>query len=241
MTPERNPFLGLRSIRYCLQNLDMFRRQLRAMLRASNHGKLKIMFPLVSHLMELRQAKMILHDVMEDLTDEGVPFDPRIPVGMMVEVPSAAMMAHSFARDVVMLSIGTNDLIQYTLAVDRTNERVQSLYTAAHPAILKLVKDVIRAGRRRSIEVSLCGEMAGEVEYALLLVGLGLRTLSATPSRLPYLKRVIRSVDIGQCERLARTASSFDSHSQIASYLRDQARKLIPDSLGGRSVDEAPA
>ncbi len=241
MTPERNPFLGCRSIRYCLQNLDMFRRQLRAMLRASNHGKLKIMFPLVSHLMELRQAKMILHDVMEDLTDEGIEFDPRIPVGMMVEVPSAAMMASSFAKEVDFLSIGTNDLVQYTLAVDRTNERVQGLYTAAHPAVLKLVKDVIRAGRRQSREVSLCGEMAGEVEYSLLLVGLGLRTLSATPSRLPYLKRVIRSVDIGQCERLARTASSFDSHSQVTSYLRDQARKLIPDSLGGRSVDDAPA
>ena len=238
ITPERNPFLGCRSIRYCLQNLKMFTRQLRAVLRASATGPIKIMFPLVTTLMELRQAKMIVHDVMEELTEEGLAFDPKVPLGMMVETPSAALMAASFAREVDFFSIGTNDLIQYTLAVDRTNERVQGLYSATHPAVLKLIRDIVRAGRRRGIEVSICGEMAGETEHTLLLLGLGLRSLSATPSRLPYLKRVIRGVDIGTCERLARTACSFESERQVTVYLRDQARKIISELLGGRSADE---
>ncbi len=240
LAPERNPFLGCRSIRYCLQNLGLFKRQLRAILRASAFGPLKIMFPLVTTLLELRQARMILHDVMEDLTDQGIAFDAKVPVGMMVEVPSAALMAGSFVREVDFFSIGTNDLIQYTLAVDRTNEKVQSLYTAANPAVLKLMKDVIRAGRRRGIPVSVCGEVAGDPEYTMLLLGLGLRSLSAAPSRLPYLKRVIRSVDIAQCERLARTACSFDSDRQVTAYLRDQARKIIPESVDGRSVALGP-
>ncbi len=240
LAPERNPFLGCRSIRYCLQNLGLFKRQLRAILRASAFGPLKIMFPLVTNLLELRQARMILHDVMEDLTDQRIAFNAKVPIGMMVEVPSAALMAGSFVREVDFFSIGTNDLIQYTLAVDRTNEKVQSLYTAANPAVLKLMKDVIRAGRRRGIPVSVCGEVAGDPEYTMLLLGLGLRSLSAAPSRLPYLKRVIRSVDIAQCERLARTACSFDSERQVTAYLRDQARKIIPESVDGRSVALGP-
>lgn len=235
--PERNPFLGCRSIRYCFQNLAMFKRQLRAMMRASVFGEMKIMFPLITTLQELRQARMILNDVMEDLHDEGAPFRRDVPVGMMVEVPSAALMAGSFAAEVDFFSIGTNDLIQYTLAVDRTNEKVQNLYSGANPAVLKLIKDVVRAARRRPIPVSCCGEMAGDPDFTMLLLGLGLRNLSATPSRLPYVKRVIRSVDMATCERLARTACSFDSERQVTAYLRDQARKILPDSLGGRSAD----
>ncbi len=236
--PERNPFLGLRSIRYCLQNLQMFKRQLRAILRASAFGHVKVMFPLITTLLELRQARMILNDVMEDLEDEGLAFDRAIPVGMMVEVPAAAIMAGVFAREVDFFSIGTNDLIQYTLAVDRTNENVQNLYTAAHPAVLRLMKDVIRAGRHQGIPVSCCGEVSGDSQYTMLLLGLGLRTLSVTPSRIPYLKRVIRSVDIPTCERLARTACSFDSERLVSAYLRDQARKIIPELFDGRSVGD---
>lgn len=235
--PERNPFLGCRSIRYCLQNVALFRRQMRAMLRASVHGRCRIMFPLITSDLELRQAKIILKDVMEDLDEESVAFDARVPIGMMVETPSAALMAGSYAGEVDFFSIGTNDLIQYTLAVDRTNEKVQNLYSAAHPAVLKLVKDVIRAGRRHEIPVSLCGEVAGDIQFTLLLMGLGLRTLSVTPSRLPYLKRIVRSVDIPTCERLARTACSFESERQVTAYLRDQARKIIPEAFDGRSVD----
>ncbi|MBN8645228.1 MAG: phosphoenolpyruvate--protein phosphotransferase, partial [Planctomycetes bacterium] len=195
LNPERNPFLGLRSIRYCLQNVTMFKRQLRAIMRASAFGNLKIMFPLVTSTFELRQAKMILNDVREDLAEEGVAFDRGVKIGIMIETPAAAVMASSFAREVDFFSIGTNDLVQYTLAVDRTNEKVAPLYTPAHPAVIRLIKDVVRSARRAEVDVSLCGEVAGDPEYTMLLLGLGLRTLSVTPSRIPYLKRVVRSVD----------------------------------------------
>lgn len=237
--PEANPFLGLRSIRYCLQNLKMFKRQLRAALRASALGPVRIMFPLVTTTVELRQARMVLNDVMEDLEDEGTPFDRKVQVGMMVETPSAAVMAATFAREVDFFSIGTNDLVQYVLAVDRTNEHVAPLYTPAHPAVLKLLKDVIRAARREDIDVSCCGEMAGEVEYTMLLLGFGLRSLSLSPTAIPRVKRVIRSVDIPSCERLARRVGSFDSERQIAAFLRDAVRKIIPEAYDGRSVDES--
>ncbi|HWP39273.1 MAG TPA: phosphoenolpyruvate--protein phosphotransferase, partial [Tepidisphaeraceae bacterium] len=149
--PERNPFLGDRSIRMCLHDIPMFKRQLRAILRASVTGDVRIMFPMISTLMELRQAKMILNDVMEEMDDEGLPYRRDIPIGIMIEVPSAAIMANSFAKEVNFFSIGTNDLIQYTLAVDRTNERVAGLFCPAHPAVLTLVRDVIRAGARNGI------------------------------------------------------------------------------------------
>ncbi len=237
LIPERNPFLGLRSIRYCLQNLRMFRTQLRAILRASAEGPVKMMFPLITNASELRQAQMIVRDVMDELREEGVAFDEEIQIGMMVESPSAAIMPASFAKLVDFFSIGTNDLIQYTLAVDRTNEQVASLYSPGHPAILKLIKGVIRAGRRRGIEVSCCGEVAGDPEYAMLLVGLGLRSLSMTPSRIPYMKQVLRQVALEDCERLARTVGSFDSERRVVAYLRQQAKRIIPESFDGRSVD----
>jgi phosphotransferase system enzyme I (PtsI) len=231
--PERNPFLGLRSIRYSLQNQPMFKTQLRAILRASAHGPIKIMFPLVSTLMELRQARLILRDVMEELDEEGVAHDRRPRVGIMIEVPSAALMARTFAAEADFFSIGTNDLVQYTLAVDRGNEKVASLYTAASPAVLQLVKNVIRAGRSAGIEASLCGEIAGDPVFTMLLLGMGLRTLSMVPAQIPVVKRVVRSVDIGLCERLARRVGSFDSERQIHTTLRDELRKLDPANFGG--------
>ena len=231
--PERNPFLGLRSIRYSLQNQPMFKTQLRAILRASAHGPVKIMFPLVSTLMELRQARLILRDVMEELDEEGVPHDRRPKVGIMIEVPSAALMARTFSAEADFFSIGTNDLVQYTLAVDRGNERVASLYTAASPAVLQLVKNVIRAGRHAGIDASLCGEIAGDPVFTMLLLGMGLRTLSMVPAQIPVVKRVVRSVDIGLCERLARRVGSFDSERQIHTTLRDELRKLDPANFGG--------
>lgn len=236
--PERNPFLGLRSIRYCLKNLPMFKVQLRALLRASALGPIKIMFPLVTSTQELRQAKWVVNEVMEDLAEEGIPYDPKVPIGMMVEVPSAALMADSFAREVDFFSIGTNDLIQYTLAVDRTNERVASLFSPTHPAVIRLVKDVSRVGRRRGIDVSCCGESAGDPDFAVLLIGLGLRTLSVTAASIPQLKRLVRSVTVEQCERIARRALSFDSDVSVAAFLRDQTRKIIPEAFDGRSVEE---
>jgi phosphotransferase system enzyme I (PtsI) len=236
--PERNPFLGLRSIRYCLKSQPMFKTQLRALLRASALGPIKVMFPLITSTAEFRQAKFILNEVMEDLAEEGLAYDPRLSVGMMVEVPSAAVMADSFAREVDFFSIGTNDLVQYTLAVDRTNERVAHLFNPAHPAVIKLIKDVARVGRRRHVPVSCCGESAGDPDFALLLIGLGLRTLSTTAASIPQLKRMVRSVTIEQCEKIARRALSFDSDVSVAAYLRDQARKVIPEAYAGRSVEE---
>ena len=229
--PERNPFLGLRSIRYCLQNLPMFKTQLRAIVRASAFGPMKIMFPLVSTVMELRQTKMLLRDVCEELEEESIPFDRDLETGMMVEVPSAALMAKVFATEVSFFSIGTNDLIQYPLAVDRGNERVANLYTGAHPAVLQLIKSVVRAARRRSVEVSICGEIAAEPIYTMLLIGLGIRTLSVVPSQIPYIKRVVRSVDIERCERVARKIGTFDSERQVLNCLRDELRKVNPESL----------
>ncbi len=238
--PERNPFLGCRSIRYCLQNIPMFRCQLRAIMRASAFGTVRIMFPLVTNVSELRQARMILSDVIEELDDEGVKIDRAVEVGMMIEAPSAAVMAASFAREVDFFSIGTNDLIQYTLAVDRTNERVANLYSGAHPAVIKLIKEIARAARRRGVETSICGELAGDPNYTMLLLGLGLRTLSVTANRIPHLKAVVRSVDIGQCESLARRVGSLDSERQVSAYLRAEARKRFPELVDGRTGDEEP-
>lgn len=235
--PERNPFLGCRSIRFCLNSVPMFKRQLRAILQVSALGPVRVMFPLVTSIGEFRRGKMLLADVMEDLHEEGVPFDAGIRVGMMVEVPSAALTADVFAREVDFFSIGTNDLVQYTLAVDRTNERVAHMFNPAHPAVLRLIREVMRSARRRDLPVSCCGEAAGELDFAALLLGLGLRTLSVTPSSIPRLKRLIRTVTIPQCERIARRAISFDSDVEVAAYVRDQARKIIPDAFDGRSVE----
>ncbi len=228
--PERNPFLGLRSIRFCFQHLDIFKTQLRALLRASMAGDVSIMFPLITNIMELRQAKMILRDVMEDLEEEGIEVRMDVPVGMMVEVPSAALQCHQFAEEVDFFSIGTNDLIQYTLAVDRANERVASLFTAAHPAVLRLIKEVIRAGQRNDVGVSLCGEMASEPEYALLLMGMGLRAFSVAPPAIPEIKQLVRSVTLKQARDVARHVMAFDSDKQIVAYLRDQMRQILPET-----------
>lgn len=237
MSPERNPALGLRSIRYSLAEKAMFRKQLRAILRASTLGPVKIMFPMITTIGELRHAKLILRDVMEDLGDEGIGFDRQIPVGVMIEVPSAALIADTLAQEVQFFSIGTNDLVQYTLAVDRTNEKLASLYQPAHPAVVQLIRGVAKAAAKAEIEVSCCGEAAGELDYALLLMGLGLRTLSVPGNSIPHLKRLVRSVSIQQCERIARKVRSFDSEVQAATYLRDQARKLVPEAFDGRAVE----
>ena len=235
--PERNPFLGCRSIRYCLRNVPMFKRQLRALVRASAYGPIKIMFPLITSTSEFRQGKFLVNDVMEDLAEDGVEFDRNIKIGMMVEVPAAALMAETFAREVDFFSIGTNDLVQYTIAVDRTNERVANLYSPTHPAVIRLIRDVIRTARRFAIPVSCCGESAGELEYSLLLIGLGLRTLSVTSSSIPRLKRMVRSVSASQCERIARHVMSLDSDVQVAAYLRDRALKIVPEAFDGRAAD----
>ena len=231
---EKNPFLGLRSVRLCLNNRDLFKTQLRAILRAAVHGDLRVMFPMISTVEELRQCVTLLEDVKEDLEYAGIPFKRDVRVGTMIEVPSAALMADVLAKEVDFFSIGTNDLIQYTLAADRNNEHVAHLYSPADPAVLRLIRMVVRAGQKEQIDVNVCGEMSGEPLYIPLLVGLGLRQLSATPRKIPEIKRVIRDITVAEAERLAEYALTLETARQVGSYLRDQLRRYI---LPSEAVD----
>lgn len=226
---ENNPVLGLRSIRLSLRDLALFKCQLRALLRASIYGNLRIMFPLVTTLMELRRCKLVVADVMEDLQEEGIEFRRDIPIGMMVETPAAALMADQFARIVNFFSIGTNDLIQYVLAADRTNENLATLYSASDPAVLKLVRSIVRAAHRHNIGVSVCGEMSGDPIYAPLLVGLGLRQLSLTPHKIPEIKRVIRGLSLKETLRIAGRVQRLDNSRDVTSFLRDRIRRIVPE------------
>jgi len=226
---ERNPALGQRSIRLSLRNVDMFKRQLRAILRASALGNVRIMFPLISTILELRQAKMVLADVMEDLDEHRVPYQRNLPVGIMVEVPSVVMMIDHFVDEVDFLSIGTNDLIQYTLAVDRSNKDVVWLYNACDPSVLKLIAMTVEAARRKSVPVNLCGQMSGSPTYTMLLLGMGLRQLSVPPSAVPEIKKICRSVTIEQCEKVARHAFTFENARDVKSYLRGELKKHVPE------------
>jgi phosphotransferase system enzyme I (PtsI) len=225
---SRNPFLGLRSIRLALRNLPLFRTQLRAALRASTSGNLQIMFPLVSTLLELRQAKMVLADVMEDLEEHGVPFNRDVPIGMMVEVPAAVMMLDHFAEEVDFFSIGTNDLIQYTLAVDRSNKDVVQLYNAADPAVLKLIIMAIEVAARKNVPINMCGQMSGSTTYTMLLLGLGLRRFSVAPSSIPEIKNVIRRVTMERCKAVTEKVLSMENAREIKSYLNEELKKLTP-------------
>lgn len=225
----QNPMLGLRSIRLSLLNTPMFKRQLRAILRASVHGNVRVMFPLISTLLEFRQAKMILTDVMEDLEDEGVPFQRNIPVGMMVEVPSAVILAEEFAREVDFFSIGTNDLIQYTLACDRSDPAVANLYRSGDPSILRLIQMVLRAAEKYGKPVTVCGQMSSDPRFIPLLLGMGLRSLSATPQTIPRLKEVVRNLSISEAVRISQHASSLDLARDVEHYLQGELSRLCPD------------
>ena len=233
---SRNPFLGLRSIRLALRNLPLFRTQLRAALRASAAGNLQIMFPLISTLLELRQAKMVLADVMEDLEEHGVPFNRDVPIGMMVEVPAAVMMLDHFAEEVDFFSIGTNDLIQYTLAVDRSNKDVVQLYNAADPAVLKLIIMAIEAAARKNVPINMCGQMSGNPIYTMLLLGLGLRRFSVAPSSIPEIKNVIRHVTLERCKAVAEKVLSMENAREIKSYLNEELKKLTPGAANKRRL-----
>ena len=229
--PEPNPFLGLRSIRFCLQNLSMFKTQFRAILRASVLGHVKVMFPLITNVQELMQAKMILRDVMEDLDEESVPYNKDLQVGIMIETPSAALTASTLARDADFFSIGTNDLTQYTLAVDRGNELVSTLYSSVDPAVLRLIRTVVQDAHKAQIDFSICGEMASEPEYIMLLLGMGVRTISIAPPMMPEIKQTIRSVTIEDCNNIVRKVLAMNTERQIAAFLRDATRKILPEAF----------
>ena len=227
---ERNPFLGLRSIRLCLKHKDLFRTQLRALLRASVVGDMRVMFPMVSTLMELRTAKTMWNEVCEDLEESGIPFKKDVPIGTMIEVPSAAILADSFAKEVDFFSIGTNDLVQYTLAADRNNENVGYLYDPADPAVLRLIKTVVDAGTKHGVSVNVCGEMSGEALYAPLLLGLGVRRLSGTPRKIPEIKRIVRAMSATDAAKVAERALEMDTAREVTNLLRDYLRRILPDA-----------
>ncbi|HZU96938.1 MAG TPA: phosphoenolpyruvate--protein phosphotransferase [Planctomycetota bacterium] len=230
MDAEKNPFLGCRSIRYCLyERPEVFRRQLRAILRVSAEGNVKIMLPMISSLKELREANDLIQDVMSDLDREAIPFHRDIPVGIMIEVPSAALCADVLAQHAAFFSVGTNDLVQYALAVDRVNENVADLYQPTHPAIFRLLLRVIEAGRRYKIPVSICGELSGEVDFTLPLVGLGLRDLSMAPASIPKIKKLIRSISVKDAARVVDQVLSFQDSEPAKSFLRARAAEIVPE------------
>jgi phosphotransferase system enzyme I (PtsI) len=220
--PESNPFLGYRAIRICLQETDLFKTQLRAILRASVFGNLRVMFPMISGLEELRAAKAIWEEVKLEMDRQAIPFDRQIKVGIMVETPAAAMIADLLAAEVDFFSIGTNDLCQYSLAVDRLNEKVGYLYNPLHPGMLRMIKNVIDAGHQAGIPVGMCGEMASGPENALILLGLGLDEFSMTPAAIPHIKKMIRGISMEKAQQIAAQAMKLTDAGLITNYLKEQ-------------------
>lgn len=225
---EMNPFLGWRAIRFCLQQEEIFRAQLRAILRASAEGNVKIMYPMISGLDELIQANAFLDQFKAELQKEGVPFDAKLEIGAMIETPSAAMISDALAKRVDFFSLGTNDLVQYTLAVDRLNEKIAHLYEPTHPAIVRLIQRTVAAARARKVWVSVCGEMAGDPALVPLLLGLGVEELSAAPPLLAQLKYLIRRIKLSDAQELAAFALECESASEILSRSQALAQRAAP-------------
>jgi len=229
VAPETNPAMGLRAIRFCLRSEHLFKDQLRALLRASIHGRLRIMFPMISGLEELRRAKGVLEEVKQELELESREYADNVEVGIMVEVPSAVIMADVLAPEVDFFSIGTNDLIQYSLAVDRGNESVSYLFTHLHLAVLRLIEQTVGAGRRAGIEVAMCGEMAGDLQMTMILIGLGVNVLSVSPTSALRLKSLIRMIDSGEAERFARETMAKGSGLDMERFVRSELTARFPE------------
>ncbi|MDR1295829.1 MAG: phosphoenolpyruvate--protein phosphotransferase [Deltaproteobacteria bacterium] len=223
---HQNQALGLRAIRFCLKNPGVFRTQLRAILRASVYGDVSIMLPMISNLGEIRRTKQLLAETLAELRAQNVPLADYVPVGVMIEVPAAAVIVRELAREADFLSIGTNDLIQYSLALDRTNPEVSDLYQPFHPAILRMIKNIIEAGRERGVSVSVCGDMAAEVTCAPVLVGLGADTLSMPSSSIPAIKRLLRMTSYEETKKLTSKILTLST--------ADEARDQVMSYLGGR-------
>ena len=226
---ERNPFLGLRSIRVSMKYPETFRTQVRAILRASALGKVRLMLPMITAIEELRWARRIIDETRQELKREGHGFDEKIEVGIMIEVPSAALQAYSLAKEADFFSIGTNDLTQYTLAVDRGNELVANLYSPANPAVLALIWMTVDAAARAGIPVSMCGEMAGDKIYTSLLLGMGLTELSISPPSIPEIKKIIRTVKYEKCKEIAEQVRAMTETSAILDFLRSRMGEDLPD------------
>ncbi len=224
---EMQPFLGWRAIRFCLARPDIFKLQLRAILRASVHGNLKLMYPMISGVEELRQANHLLEEAKEELKQKGLKYNDKIEVGVMVEVPSAAMTADILAREADFFSIGTNDLIQYSLAVDRGNEKVAYLYDPAHPAVIRLIKSIIDAAHQAKIKVAMCGEMAGEPSLAIILLGLGLDEFSLPPQVIPELKYIIRAVGFKAAQEMAVRAMKLATGKEVDEFSQSYLAEIL--------------
>jgi phosphotransferase system enzyme I (PtsI) len=228
---EVNPALGLRAIRFSLKEPQLFKVQLRGMLRASAFGKLKILFPMISGVAEIRRAKAILEEAKEELGVEGIPFDEGIEVGAMIEIPSASIIADALTHEVDFLSIGTNDLIQYALAIDRINEHVSYLFEPLHPAILRMIRGIVEAGHRAGIEVAICGEMAADPAYLLILLGLGLDELSMTPFYIPRVKKILRSSSYEEAKQLLEEVSRLSTAAEIEDWVKARMAERFPDDF----------
>jgi phosphotransferase system enzyme I (PtsI) len=224
---ENNPFLGYRAVRFCLDHPDVFKVQLRAALRASAHGKAMLMYPMISGREEMRRANAVLEECKAELRAEGKVFDEKIAVGSMIEIPSAAMTADLLAQDCDFFSIGTNDLIQYLLAIDRVNDRIAHLYEPTHPAVLRTLRHIVVEAHRAKIKVSVCGEMAGDPAYTALLFGLGVDELSMTPPALPAARHILRNMKMSDAKKLAQTALAMDSPPAIHRLCADFAEERL--------------
>ena len=229
VSAEMNPFLGWRAIRLCLQEKDLFRTQLRAILRASAFGNLKIMYPMISGIDELDEANNLLEECQQELRVKGEKFSEKIEIGVMIETPSAAMISDKLAKRVHFFSIGTNDLIQYALAVDRLNEKIAHLYEPTHPGILRLIKTTVDAGKENGIWTGVCGEMASDLSMVPLLIGLGVEELSVASSMVPRVKMLIRNINVTQARELANFAISSDSPKEILRRAKKLSREAAPN------------
>ena len=227
---ELNPALGLRAIRFSLKETEIFKTQLRGILRASAHGKLRILLPMISGIEEIRQAKTIIEEVKKGLARAKIPFDEKMEIGAMIEIPSASDIADILAREVDFFSIGTNDLIQYALAVDRINEHVSYLYEPLHPAVLRIIRWVVQSGHQAGIPVAICGEMAAEPAYAIVLLGLGLDELSMNPVSIPKVKKVLRMSRFEESRSLVEQLFQFPTASEIERFVREwMAERFFED------------
>lgn len=229
LAEEMNPAMGLRAIRFCLKEKEIFKPQLRAILRASTYGKVRMMFPMISGVGELREAIAVVDEVRGELRRRRIPYDKEMPIGIMIEIPSAAIVADLLAREAGFFSIGTNDLIQYSLAIDRVNEHVSYLYEPLHPAILRMIRRVVEAGHDAGIPVAMCGEMAGEPFYSYALLGLGLDELSMNAAAIPRVKRILRKSVAYEAKEFAGALLLHATATEIGRALRKKVEDLFPD------------
>jgi phosphoenolpyruvate-protein phosphotransferase (PTS system enzyme I) len=227
--PEMNPALGLRAIRFCLKEQKIFRTQLRAILRASAFGQVRVMFPLISSLREMQEARALLESVKEELAGADIPFASRLPVGAMIEVPAAVTLASLLTQQADFFSIGTNDLIQYALAIDRVNKQVADMYQPLHPAVIRMIRDVVQAGQAAGIPVAICGEMAGDPLYTPVLLGLGVKELSMNAMAIPVVKRVIRAISLGEARAIARQALRQPTVEEVNDYVIHEMDRRFPE------------